>query len=320
MKLRLPDLQSDNNQARKLQAAERPKRWEDIEEVLQYGGFSYILEIIWLELINWHHDNPLAGHFGIDKTQKVIARKYYWPTLRQDVEAYVKGCNVCLAFKTVWYKPYRNLQTLPVPTHKWKNLSMDIVTKLPVSTDWKDKNYDLILVIVDRLIKRVNYKSVKITIDALDLTEVIIDIVVRHHGLLDSIITYWGSLFTLKFWFLLGYFLRIKKRFFMAFHPQTNSQTERHNSTIEAYLRAFVNWKQNDWERLLPIAEFAYNNTTNASTSYTSFKLNCSFYPRFFFEDNINSRSRSCSADELAKKLRELIDICHQNLLHAQEL
>ena len=66
---------------------------------------------------------------------------------------------------------------------------MDFVTGLPVLTGWKDESYDSILVIVDRLTKMVYYKSVKITIDAPDLTEVIIDVMLRHYGLLDSIIT-----------------------------------------------------------------------------------------------------------------------------------
>ena len=83
-------------------------------------------------------------------------------------------------------------------------------------------------------------------IDVTGLAQVIIDIVVQHHGLPNSIITDWSSLFTSKFWSLLCYFLEIKKRLSTAFHPQTDSQTERQNSTIEAYLRAFVNWEQND--------------------------------------------------------------------------
>ena len=320
MRLRLPDLQGDDDQAKKLRAAELPEGWEDIEGVLQYRGLPYIPEIIRSELISRHHDDPLAGHFGIDKTRELIARKYYWPTLRQDVEAYVKGCDVCLASKAVRHKPYGDLQALPIPTHRWKDLSMDFVTGLPVSTDWKGKSYDLILVIVDRLTKMVHYEPVKITIDAPGLAEVIIDVVVQHHGLPDSIITDWGSLFTSKFWSSLCYFLGIKKRLFTAFHPQTDSQTERQNSTMEAYLRAFVNWEQNNWAYLLPMAEFAYNNAKNASIGHIPFELNCGFHPRVSFEDNVNPRSRFCSANKLAKELRKLIDICQQNLLHAQEL
>jgi len=46
-----------------------------------------------------------------------------------------------------------------------------------------------------------------------------------------------------------------------AFHPQTDGQTERLNQTIKIYLRAFVDKEQDDWVRLLPMAEFAYNNS-----------------------------------------------------------
>ena len=125
----------------------------------------------------------MAGHFGIQKTRKLITQKYYWPTLRHSVEAYVKGYDVCLAFKAVCYKPYSDLQSLPVRTHQWKNLLMDFVTGLPVSINWKRDSYNSILVIVDRLTKRVPYKPVKITLNASGLAKVIIDIVVCHHKL-----------------------------------------------------------------------------------------------------------------------------------------
>ncbi len=66
---------------------------------------------------------------------------------------------------------------------------MDFVTVLPISADWKGDSYDSILVIVDRLTKMVHYKPVKVTIDAPSLTEVIIDVVVRHHRVLKLIVT-----------------------------------------------------------------------------------------------------------------------------------
>ena len=46
----------------------------------------------------------------------------------------------------------------------------------------------------------VYYKPVKVTIDAAGLVEVIIDVVERHYGLSNSIVTDRGSLFTSKFW------------------------------------------------------------------------------------------------------------------------
>ena len=76
---------------------------------------------------------------------------------------------------------------------------MDFVTGLPISTDWKGDNYDSILVIVNRLTKMVHYEPVKVTIDAPGLAKVIINVVVRHHGLPDLIVTNRGSFFTSKF-------------------------------------------------------------------------------------------------------------------------
>ena len=165
----------------------------------------------------------------------------------------------------------------------------------------------------------VYYKPTKITIDAQGLAEVIIDVVVRYHNLPDSIVTDRGSLFTLKFWSSLCYFFGIKQRLSTAFHPQTDGQTERQNSMMEAYLRAFVNFEQNDWARLLPMAEFAYNNAKNASTGHTPFELNCGYHPRVSYEEDLDPRSKSKTAEELSSELRNLMAVCQQNLHHAQE-
>jgi len=64
-----------------------------------------------------------------------------------------------------------------------------------------------------------------------------------------------------------------------AFHPQTDGQTERLNQTIEAYLRAFVGKEQDDWVRLLPMAEFAYNNSTTTGNGMSPFYANYGFHP-----------------------------------------
>ena len=100
---------------------------------------------------------------------------------------------------------------------------MGFVTGLLLSADWKDDSYDSILVIVDYLTKMVHYKPVKVTIYALGLAEVILDVVVGHYGLPDSIVTDKGSLFTSKFWSSLCSFLDIKQRFSPMFHPQTDN-------------------------------------------------------------------------------------------------
>ncbi len=68
------------------------------------------------------------------------------------------------------------------------------------------------------------------------------------------------------------------------------------------------------------MAEFAYNNAKNASIGHTPFELNCGYHPRVSFEEDVDPRSRSRPANELAEELRELMEVCYQNLLHTQEL
>ena len=118
MRLCLPELQENDEEAKALRGlAGLLEDWEDVERVLQYQGLLYVSEIIHFEVINHHNDDLLIGYFGIDKTRELVGRKYYWPSLRKDIEAYVKGCHVCLGSKAVRYKPYGDLQSLPVPTH-----------------------------------------------------------------------------------------------------------------------------------------------------------------------------------------------------------
>ncbi len=117
IRIRLLKLQDNNKNAKKLRLKGLSESWEDIEQILYYQDLPYVPKVIRSELISRHHDNLFVVYFNIEKTRELIARKYYWLTLQQDVKAYFKGCDVCLASKTVHHKPYRNLQLLPVPTH-----------------------------------------------------------------------------------------------------------------------------------------------------------------------------------------------------------
>ena len=57
------------------------------------------------------------------------------------------------------------------------------------------------------------------------------------------------------------------------YHPESNGQTERVNQVLEQYLRCYINYQQTDWVDLLPLAEFAYNNSVHASSGMTPFQV-----------------------------------------------
>ena len=68
------------------------------------------------------------------------------------------------------------------------------------------------------------------------------------------------------------------------------------------------------------MAEFAYNNAKKASTSQTPFELNCGYYPRMSYKEEVNPRFKFKSADKLSAELRELMIVYQENLHHTQEL
>ena len=110
MTLRLVELQAENSQARKIRAEKLGKNWKNSDGILYHQGLPCVFEIVRIELISRHYDDSLAGHLGIEKTQELVAKKYYWKTLCHDVEVYVRDCDVCLTSKAVKHKPYGNLQ------------------------------------------------------------------------------------------------------------------------------------------------------------------------------------------------------------------
>ena len=65
------------------------------------------------------------------------------------------------------------------------------------------------------------------------------------------------------------------------------------------------------------MAEFAYNNTKNASTGHIRFELNYGYHPRMLYKEKVDSRSKSKSLNKLSTELKELIIVCQENLYHA---
>ena len=84
--LRLPEIYAEDQLARRIRDQGLKDGWEkDVDRVLHHQRLPYVPEVIRTELLSRHHNDLLAGHFGINKTRDLIARKYYWPSLQTDV-------------------------------------------------------------------------------------------------------------------------------------------------------------------------------------------------------------------------------------------
>jgi hypothetical protein len=70
----------------------------------------------------------------------------------------------------------------------------------------------------------------------------------------------------------------------MAYHPQTNGQTEQVNQELEGYLQNFTNQCQDDCDELLPLSKFNHNNHVHSSMQQTPFMVNTGWNPHMGFE------------------------------------
>ena len=97
-----------------------------------------------MHIISSHHDSPIAGHLGYQKTQELIERQYYWPRLASDVRTYGARCDCCACFKGSNMKPAGSAAPLQPSTMPWVDISMDFITDLQLSN-----GFDSILTVVD---------------------------------------------------------------------------------------------------------------------------------------------------------------------------
>ena len=141
--------------------------------------------------------------------------------------------------------------------------------------------------------------------------------VIRTHGLPSSIVSDCGTQFTSKFWRTLCQQLGITVKLSTAYHPETNSQTERANQELECYLRSRVNYFQDDWVQWLPLAEFAANNAVSKSSRMTLFFANKSFYSRLSLD--LSQPTSNQEAQDLAQHMNDIIKQLKANLLTSQE-
>ncbi|KAG0936846.1 hypothetical protein G6F57_007656 [Rhizopus arrhizus] len=182
---------------------------------------------------------------------------------------------------------------------------MDFIVGLPQSgecnTTW---------VAVGRLAKMAHFIPCKDNITAKDLALMFIKHIFRLHGLPKDIVSDRGLLFTSNFWKSLLSLLNIKPSMSTTFHPQTDGQTEHTNSTLEQYLRVYLNNQQDDWISLLSLAEFSCNNSIQSSTRHSPVMANYGFLPRFTFIPQSTNPGMVASSEIFCNNLQEL----HKNL------
>jgi hypothetical protein len=269
------------------------------------------------EIIRQHHDDPVHGHPGVARTMELIRRNYDFQGMKEKVSSFIRQCADCQKNKHSTHAPYGEMQAIQVPDEPWTDIAMDFVTGLPASRDPATKvTYNAILVIIDRFTKYAEMIPFHNKYTAEHLGYVILDRLVRHHGIPKTIISDRDKLFTSNYWTTLVALIGIKRKLSTAYHPQTDGQTERTNRTMKTYLKIYSNTSQNNWVQLLPMAQLAYNNKTSESTGQTPFYANHGRHPHLF--ERVFPTKKTEKAMATANELKKTHEKMKTNLENAQ--
>ncbi|QRV77894.1 Retrotransposable element Tf2 protein [Ceratobasidium sp. AG-Ba] len=279
------------------------RRYDIKNGILEYDGKIYIPDDrdLRLEILQRFHDSPIAGHQGHARTLELISREYYWPGIKAQVNRYVDTCEICQRSKghkqSIPHKP------LPIPEKPWEDIAYDFIVKLP-----KSNGYDSILTVIDPVSIQAHFIPCLESTNAEELAEIFIREVWKLHGTPKTTVSDRGPTFNSQFLRALYKGLKIEPRFSTAYHPETDGISERTNQWVEGFLRTFCNYRQDDWTKWLPIAEFCHNNHVNSATGQTAFETVYGTTPRWNMLKGDQEERDTPAAYSMKEKMKKIWD------------
>ncbi|GJV43486.1 putative reverse transcriptase domain-containing protein [Tanacetum coccineum] len=236
----------------------------------------YSMDKIWVPLVgdvrmvilNKAHKSKYFMHPGADTMYHDLRDMYWWPRMKRDIAIYVSKCLTCTKVKAEHQRPSGLLQQPEIPEWKWDKITMDLITKLPRSRS----GHDAIWVIVDRFTKSDHFLAIRDDFNTKKLARLYIDVIVARHGVPVSIILDRDGQFTSHFWQMVQRALGTRLDLSIAYHPQTDGQSEHTIQTLEDMLRAYVIDFGGSWDVHLPLSKFSYNNSYHSSLRCAPFE------------------------------------------------
>ena len=278
------------------------------------------------DILHNTHDSVIGAHVGRNKMYLAISDKFYWPKLRGHVEKYTQSCDTCQCTKLNRQQPAGLLQLMPIPADRWEYVTMDFFTKLPRTA----RGHTVIMVVLCKLSKKAHFIATTDDVDAPGVARLYLHNVFHFHGIPRFIISDRDPKFTSLFWKSLFEMLGTKLKLSTSDHPQTDGQSERTIQTLEQYLKAVVNYAQDDWDELLSVLEFAYNKGEHSSTGMSPFMVDEGQDPLVLLDltrkkeevsaATLEAAARAPAVEEFFENIRSNICFAQEQLKEAQDV
>lgn len=220
------------------------------------------------EIISENHDKPTAGHFGINKTVKRIALRYYWPKLLKEVKNYIRSCDTCLANKST-NQARPGLMGQPKKVHRpFETLSVDLHGPLPRSK----KGNVYVMVVADYFSKYVFLFPIR-KATASTIIQKLEENVLLVHGVPRTVICDNGTVFTSREFRDLIDRYKVPNLFYTTVYTPQVNPVERVNRVLGDAISSFLKGSHKEWDVHLPHIQSAMNNSVHEATSFTPYFL-----------------------------------------------
>jgi hypothetical protein len=167
------------------------------------------------EILDEAHLSKFTIHPGSTKMYRDLRENFWWSKMKGEIAEYVSGCDTCQRIKVSHLKSVGQMQSMSIPAWKWDDISMDFIVGLPLTP----RKHDSIWVILDRLTKTAHFIPVHTTYSAERYVEIYVDLIVRLHGLPNTILSDRGTQFVARFWTQVHESLGTKLIHSSSYHP-----------------------------------------------------------------------------------------------------
>ena len=262
-------LPADNNTARKLIPTK--SQFEVIGGALYRVMEKDMTLRIVLPKANRHkifedaHGGVFGGHLREAKIHGQLAKHYWWPRMRADIQQWCRACTVC-ASRNVGQVTRPLLTPIPV-NGPFDRVGVDVL-KLPKS----DQGNQYAVVFVDYLTK---WPEVFAVPDQTSLTiaRLLVEHVIPRHGVPAELLSDRAKAFLSQLIHEVYELMGIKKMNTTSYHPQTDGLVEHFNRTLTDMLAKTVKKGGADWDEKLPYVLYAYQSSIQESTQESPFFL-----------------------------------------------
>jgi hypothetical protein len=237
---------------------ERTDLITDEKGIKRFKGLIFVPKNMEEEVIRSHHDGITEGHPGIARVLEKIQRSFYFPGMYRKTRKYVIACDSCNRNKFTHHKPMGKLISEDNKAKKpWEYITADFV-EMPSTKHYLSKNpLNALLVVVDVFSKFTILIPTRKEATTEEVYHLLWERVFAVFGIPMRMLSDRDKIFKTVTWAEKMKTIGSRQVLSTAHHQQTDGQSERKIQELQAYYRHYLDYDQENWIELAPIAQYS---------------------------------------------------------------